>query len=35
MVFAARTGYTYEHATQSIIWAFGVNLGIALLKFGA
>src|SRR5918999_1551265 len=35
MVFTASTGYTYEHATQSIIWAFGVNLGIALLKFGA
>jgi cation diffusion facilitator family transporter len=36
MVFAASTtGYTYEHATQSIIWAFGVNVGIALLKFGA
>lgn len=26
--------YTYQHATESILWAMGVNLTIAILKIG-
>lgn len=32
---AHESGYTYEHATESILWALGVNFVITLLKLGA